>query len=135
MWGGKPFRFSFSLQTISIWALSHALEAASALQAPIHTPSSKLRSTHRAPPSPSRQTLKILSLTQLILSTHGEFPFSISQSNPHSSFLSLIPIISQSDPPSHHFISQSDPLSQFISQSDPHTKNTENEKANPLLNP
>ena len=43
--------FSFSLQTISVWAFSHALEATSALQA----------QSHRAPPSPSHQTLKILS--------------------------------------------------------------------------
>ena len=44
--------------------------------------------------------LKILSLMQPILSTHSEFPFSISQFDPHSSFLNPTHKISQSDPPS-----------------------------------
>ena len=43
MWGGKPFQFSFLLQTFSIWALSHALDAARALQALIHTPRERER--------------------------------------------------------------------------------------------
>ena len=142
----------------------------------MHTKLSKLFSTHRVPSSdphterrssklrapnpdphtelhhlPHAKRLSPFSLTQPILSMHGEFPFSISQFDPLISQSNLL--ISQSNPthfssrsPSFlrstlsslhfsQFISQSNPQSSDPHSSDPHTKNTENDPADPPSNP
>ena len=135
----------------------------------MHTKLSKLFSTHRAPSSYPHTEWKSSKLRAPSLDPHTELHHlphakwsspspSHSRSSPHTvsfpfpflslicSFLSPIPLISLadhphfSDPPSHHFISHSDPLSQFISQSnphsfDPHTKNTSIGPADSPSNP